>query len=88
MTGKQWDEARAKAARALAAMTDEEDAELTRAAMADPDNPPLMAADFAMMRPANEMSRVSTLTPASDAYACTTGSNEYVASAGASSVSV
>ena len=41
---------------------------------------------LAMMRPAREMSRVSTLTPAVDAYARTTGRNEYVASAGASSV--
>src|SRR5207248_3545840 len=51
-TGKRWGEARAKAARALAAMTDEEDAELTRAAIADPDNPPLADADFGKMRPA------------------------------------
>ncbi len=42
----------------------------------------------AMMRPASEMSRVSTATPACEAYAWTTGRNEYVARAGASSVCV
>ncbi len=43
---------------------------------------------FAMIRPAREMSRLSTTTPAVDAYACITGMNEYVARAGASSVCV
>ncbi len=43
---------------------------------------------LAMMRPASEMSRLSTVTPAVEAYASTTGRNEYVASAGASSVCV
>ncbi len=38
------------------------------------------------MRPASEMSRVSTVTPAVAANAWTMGRNEYVASAGASSV--
>lgn len=38
------------------------------------------------MRPAREMSRVSTSTPALAAYAATIGRNEYVASIGASSV--
>ena len=42
--------------------------------------------NWAMIRPASEMSRVSTSTPACAAYASTTGSNEYVASRGASSV--
>ncbi|CAM5284115.1 hypothetical protein SALBM217S_06196 [Streptomyces griseoloalbus] len=42
----------------------------------------------AMMRPASEMSRVSTATPACEAYAWTTGRKEYVARAGASSVCV
>ena len=42
----------------------------------------------AMIRPASEMSRVSTVTPACEAYAWTTGRNEYVARAGASSVCV
>jgi hypothetical protein len=42
----------------------------------------------AMMRPASEMSRVSTSTPATPANAWMIGSNEYVASAGASSVNV
>jgi hypothetical protein len=39
-----------------------------------------------MIRPASEMSRVSTATPALAAYASMTGRNEYVASSGASSV--
>ena len=42
----------------------------------------------ARMRPASEMSRVSTSTPAVEAKACTTGRKEYVASIGASSVRV
>jgi hypothetical protein len=41
---------------------------------------------LAMMRPAREMSRVSTVTPAVEAYAWITGRNECVARAGASSV--
>ena len=41
-----------------------------------------------MIRPASEMSRVSTSTPAFAAYASMIGLNEYVASSGASSVSV
>ena len=41
-----------------------------------------------MMRPASEMSRVSTATPAVAAKASMTGRKEYVASSGASSVSV
>ena len=40
------------------------------------------------MRPASEMSRATTVTPAWAAKACTTGSSEYVASSGASSVCV
>ena len=40
----------------------------------------------ARMRPAREMSRVSTSTPALPAKARITGSREWVASAGASSV--
>jgi hypothetical protein len=40
----------------------------------------------ARMRPASEMSRVSTSTPAFPAYASMIGRNECVASAGASSV--
>ena len=42
----------------------------------------------AMMRPASEMSRVSTSTPAVRANASTIGLSEYVASSGASSVRV
>ena len=41
-----------------------------------------------MMRPASEMSRVSTAMPDERVNAYTIGSNEYVASAGASSVRV
>jgi uncharacterized protein (DUF4415 family) len=36
-------------------MTPEEDAKITAAAEADPDNPPLTDADFARMRPAAEV---------------------------------
>ena len=39
-----------------------------------------------MIRPASEMSRVSTSTPDLAAYASMIGRNEYVASSGASSV--
>ena len=42
----------------------------------------------ARMRPASEMSRASTGTPATPAYAWMIGRNEYVASKGASSVCV
>ncbi len=42
----------------------------------------------AMIRPASEMSRVSTSTPAVEAKASMTGRKEYVASSGASSVRV
>ena len=44
------------------------------------------SANWAMIRPAREMSRVSTATPACPAYAWMIGRNEYVASSGASSV--
>ena len=44
--------------------------------------------NWAMTRPASEMSRVSTATPATPAYAWMIGRNEYVASSGASSVCV
>jgi uncharacterized protein (DUF4415 family) len=53
--GKVWEEARRKALRALAAMSDEEDAELTAAAMRDPDNPPLTEEFWARARPASEV---------------------------------
>ena len=55
LTGKGWDQARAKARHALAAMTDEEDTALTRAARADPDNPPLDNVPSSRMRPAAEV---------------------------------
>ena len=41
-----------------------------------------------MIRPAREMSRVSTCTPALAVNAAMIGRNEYVASSGASSVRV
>lgn len=50
-----WAEARAKARRQLAEMTDAEDAAITAAAQADPDNPPLTGEDFARMRPSAEV---------------------------------
>jgi len=36
-------------------VTDEEDAEITAAALSDPDNPPMTDEDFARMRPAREV---------------------------------
>ena len=53
--GKEWDEARRKVRRALAAMTDEEDAEITAAALRDPDNPPWPDEMIARARPASEV---------------------------------
>lgn len=50
-----WAEARAKSRKQLAEITDEEDAAITAAAEADPDNPPLTAADFDRMRPSAEV---------------------------------
>jgi uncharacterized protein (DUF4415 family) len=55
LTGKKWDAARRKARRSLAQISDEEDAELTRAAAADPDNPIIDERMFARMRPAAEV---------------------------------
>jgi hypothetical protein len=55
LTGKKWDAARRKARRSLAQISDEEDAELTRAATADPDNPIIEERMFACMRPAAEV---------------------------------
>jgi uncharacterized protein (DUF4415 family) len=54
-TGEAWDEARRKALRQLETMTDEEDAEITAAALRDPDNPPLTEEMWARMRPATEV---------------------------------
>ncbi len=48
----------------------------------------IRSGNWAMIRPAREMSRVSTSTPALAAYAATIGRKENVASAGASSVRV
>jgi uncharacterized protein (DUF4415 family) len=55
LSGKVWDKARAKARRALAEMTDEEDARLTAAALADPDSPYLGDRPSSQMRPAAEV---------------------------------
>ena len=53
--GKAWDEARRKIRRALAAITDEEDAAITAAALRDPDNPPWPDEMIARARPASEV---------------------------------
>jgi uncharacterized protein (DUF4415 family) len=49
-----WAEARRKALRQLATMTDEEDAKIRAGALSDPDNPPLTDEMWARMRPAVE----------------------------------
>lgn len=54
-TKSEREAARARALASLAAISDEEDAALTRAAEADPDNPPLTDADWGDMRPAEEI---------------------------------
>jgi uncharacterized protein (DUF4415 family) len=54
-TGRKWEAARRKAIRSLAQISDEEDATLTRAAAADPDNPISDELMFARMRPAAEV---------------------------------
>jgi uncharacterized protein (DUF4415 family) len=46
--------ARAKALKSAQEMTDEEDAAITAAAYADPDNPPLTGAQLSRMRPMSE----------------------------------
>jgi hypothetical protein len=53
--GRKWDAARRKAIRSLAQISGEEDAELTRAAAADPDNPVIEEHMFARMQPATEV---------------------------------
>ena len=50
-----WADVRRTAARSLARITDEEDAEITRAAAADPDNPIIDERMFVRMRPAAEV---------------------------------
>jgi uncharacterized protein (DUF4415 family) len=55
LTGKKWEAARRKAIRSLAQISDEEDAAITRAAAADPDNPISDERMFARMRPAGEV---------------------------------
>ena len=51
---EKWKEARRKALRQLETMTDEEDAEITAAALRDPDNPPWTDEMWARARPATE----------------------------------
>jgi uncharacterized protein (DUF4415 family) len=51
---EKWAEARRKALRDLATTTDEEDAEITAAALRDPDNPPWTDEMWARARPAAE----------------------------------
>jgi hypothetical protein len=55
LTGRNWEAARRKARLSLAQISDEEDAELTRAAEGDSDNPILDERMFAPMRPAAEV---------------------------------
>jgi uncharacterized protein (DUF4415 family) len=55
LKGRAWEAAQRRARRALAAITDEEDAAIRRAAAADPDNPPLDDRMFARLRPATEV---------------------------------
>lgn len=55
LAGRKWQAARRKATRSLALISDEEDAQLTRAAAADPDNPIIDERMFARMRPAAEV---------------------------------
>jgi uncharacterized protein (DUF4415 family) len=50
-----WREARRKALRQLADMTDEEAAEITAGALSDPDNPPWPDDKLSRMRPAVEV---------------------------------
>ncbi|SRR5258707_4483908 len=53
--GKEWDEARRKALRQLAEMTDEEDAEIRRGIARDPDAMEITDEMWARMRPASEV---------------------------------
>src|SRR5712692_7668338 len=50
-----WREARRKALRQLATMTEEEEAEITAGALSDPDNPPWPDEKLSRMRPAIEV---------------------------------
>jgi len=52
MSNSDREVARRRAARSLAAIGDEEDADIVRAATADPENPPLTVENFHRMRPA------------------------------------
>jgi uncharacterized protein (DUF4415 family) len=53
--GRKWEAARRKAMRSLAQMSDEEDADLTRAAATDSANPIIDERMFTRMRPAAEV---------------------------------
>jgi hypothetical protein len=55
MNGGKWAAARRKAHRALAAISDKEDAAIRKAAAADPDNPPIDDRQFAAARPSMEV---------------------------------
>jgi hypothetical protein len=50
-----WQASRRKAVRSLAQISDAKDAAIRRAAVSDPDNPPLDDRMFARMRPAAEV---------------------------------
>jgi uncharacterized protein (DUF4415 family) len=50
-----WENARQRALRSIANTSDEEDARLTAAALADPDNPPLTKEFWRRARPASEV---------------------------------
>ena len=51
---RNWAEARERALKSIEAMTDEEDAELTAAALSDPDNPPLTEEFWANAKPMSD----------------------------------
>src|SRR5262249_16993144 len=54
LTGRKWEIARRKAQQSFGPIRNEEEAEITRAAAADRDNPPIDERMFARMRPAVE----------------------------------
>jgi uncharacterized protein (DUF4415 family) len=55
LKGNKWTAARRKARRTLAAISDEDDTEIRKAAAADPDNPPLDDRSFVAARPAADV---------------------------------
>jgi len=56
LIGRKWEAARRRAIGSLTQIGDEEDAEITRAAAADSDNPIIDERMFARMQPAAEVS--------------------------------